>query len=83
MDGAVVGQAIDPHDLVVGDVMEVNREDSMHSTVYPCQSFMTAAGILQDFNTLISNAGLENFTSGEPGSSLCVQHNFNDKDNLV
>ena len=65
MDGAVVGQAIDPHDLVVGDVMEVNREDSVHSIVYPCQNFMTAAGILQDFNTLISNAGLENFTSGE------------------
>ena len=65
MDGAV-GQAIDPHNLVVGDVMEVNREDSMHSAVYPCQNFMTAAGILQDFNTLISNAGLENFTSGEP-----------------
>ena len=61
-----MGQAINPHDLVVGDVMEVNREDSMHSAVYPCQSFMTAAGILQDFNTLISNAGLENFTSGEP-----------------
>ena len=35
MDGAV-GQAIDPHNLVVGDVMEVNREDSVHSAVYPC-----------------------------------------------
>ena len=66
MDEAVVGQAIDPQDLVVGEVMEVNREDSMHSAVYPCQNFMIAAGILQDFNTLISNAGLENFTSGEP-----------------
>ena len=53
MDGALVGQAIDPHNLVVGDVMEVNREDSVHSAVYPCQNFMTAAGILQDFNTLI------------------------------
>ena len=66
MDGAVVGQAINPHDLVVGDVMEVNREDSVHSAVYPCQTFMTAAGMLQDFNTLVSNAGLENFSSGEP-----------------
>ena len=66
MDGAVIGQAINPHDLVFGDVMEVNREDSVHSTVYPCQTFMTAAGILQDFNTLVSNAALENFTSGEP-----------------
>ena len=66
MDGAVTGQAINPHDLVVGDVMEVNHEDYVHSAVYPCQNFMTAAGILQDFNTLISNAGLENFTGGEP-----------------
>ena len=46
--------------------MEVNREDSVHSAVYPCQNFMAAVGILQDFNTLISNAGLKNFTSGEP-----------------
>jgi hypothetical protein len=66
MDGDVVGPAIDPNDLVVGEVMEVNREDSVHSAYYPCQTFMAAAGILQDFNTLISNAGLENFTIGEP-----------------
>ena len=32
MDGAV-GQAIDPHNLVVGDVMEVNREDSDRKSV--------------------------------------------------
>ena len=57
MDGDVVGPAIDPNDLVVGEVMEVNREDSVHSAYYPCQTFMAAAGILQDFNTLISNAG--------------------------
>jgi hypothetical protein len=27
---------------------------------------MRAAGILQDFQTLISNAGLEHFVDGEP-----------------
>ena len=46
MDGVVVGQAIDPYDLVVGDVMEVNREDSVHSVFYPCQNFMTATDFM-------------------------------------
>ena len=54
------------HELEVHEVMRVHREDGVFPSIYPCPEFMNAAGILQDFQTLISNAGLENFVDGEP-----------------
>ena len=60
--------------------MGVNREDSVFPSIYPCYNFMTAAGILQDFNTLISNAGLEHFVADEPDQyaklTMSVVQNF-------
>ena len=46
--------------------MTVHREESVFPSLYPCPEFMNAAGILQDFQTLVSNAGLEHFIEGEP-----------------
>jgi hypothetical protein len=48
------------------EVMKVHREEGVFPSIYPCSEFMSAAGILQDFQTLISNAGLEHFVDGEP-----------------
>jgi hypothetical protein len=53
------------HELEVHEVMRVHGEGVFHS-IYPCSEFMGAVGILQDFQTLISNAGLEHFVDGEP-----------------
>ena len=53
-------------ELEVQGVMGVHREDSVLPSIYPCYDFMTVAGILQDFNTLISNAGLDQFVASEP-----------------
>ena len=57
---------LDYNELEVHEVMGVNREDAVFPSIYPCSNLMTAAGILQDFNTLISNAGLEDFVVDEP-----------------
>jgi hypothetical protein len=46
--------------------MRVHREEGVFPSIYPCSEFMRGAGILQDFQTLISNAGLEHFVHGEP-----------------
>jgi hypothetical protein len=54
------------HELEVHEVMKVRREEGAFPSIYPCLEFMSAARILQDFQTLISNAGLENFVDGEP-----------------
>jgi hypothetical protein len=54
------------HELEVHEVMRVHREERVFPSHYPCSEFMNAAGILQDFQTLLSNAGLEHFTEGEP-----------------
>jgi hypothetical protein len=54
------------HELEVHEVMRVHREERVFPSIYPCSEFMNAAGILQDFQTLISNAGLEHFIDGEP-----------------
>jgi hypothetical protein len=54
------------YELEVPEVMKVHREEKVFPSHYPCLDFMSAAGILQDFRTLISNAGLEHFTDGEP-----------------
>jgi hypothetical protein len=54
------------HELEVHEVMKVHREERVFLSHYPCSTFMNAAGILQDFQTLLSNAGLDYFAEGEP-----------------
>jgi hypothetical protein len=54
------------HELEVHEVMKVHREEGFFASIYPCSEFMSATGILQDFQTLISNTGLEQFVDGEP-----------------
>jgi hypothetical protein len=54
------------HQLEVHEVMRVHREERVFPSIYPCSEFMNAAGILQDFQSLVSNAGLEHFIDGEP-----------------
>jgi hypothetical protein len=54
------------HELEVHEVMRVHSEEMVFPSIYPCSEFMNAAGILQDFQTLLSNAGLEHFVDGEP-----------------
>ena len=54
------------HELEVQEVMRVHREESVFPSVYPFPKFMSAAGILQDFQTLVTNAGLQYFVDGEP-----------------
>jgi hypothetical protein len=54
------------HELEVHEVMRVHHEEGVFPSIYPFSEFMNAAGILQDFQTLISNAGLEHFIDGEP-----------------
>jgi hypothetical protein len=54
------------HELEVHDVMKVHREEKVFPSHYPCSAFLGAAGILQDFQTLLSDAGLEYFVEGEP-----------------
>jgi hypothetical protein len=44
------------HELEVHEVMRLHREERVFPSIYPCSEFMNAAGILQDFQTLISNA---------------------------
>ena len=57
---------LNQHDLEIGEVMKVRREESVFPSLYPCNEFMRDAGILEDFQTLLSNAGLEYFISDEP-----------------
>ena len=57
---------LDQHELEVHEVMRVHREEGVFPSIYSCPEFINAAGILQDFQTLISNAGLEYFVDGEP-----------------
>jgi hypothetical protein len=54
------------HELDVHEVMRVHREEKVFPSIYPCSEFMNAAGILQEFQTVLSNAGLEHFIEGEP-----------------
>jgi hypothetical protein len=54
------------HELEVHDIVKVHREEKVFPSHYPCSAFLSAAGILQDFHTLLSNAGLEYFVEGEP-----------------
>ena len=57
---------LNQYDLEVKEFMTVHREEGVFPSLYPCSEFMNAAGILQDFRTLVSNAGLENFINDEP-----------------
>jgi hypothetical protein len=54
------------HELEVHEVMKVHREERVFPSIYSCPEFTNAAGILQDFQTLISNAGLAHFIDDEP-----------------
>ena len=47
-------------------MMRVHREEGVFPSIYPCTEFMRTAGILQDFHTLVSNAGFEDFVHDEP-----------------
>jgi hypothetical protein len=60
------GYQLIQQELEVHEVMKVYREEGVFPSIYPCSEFMSAAGILQDFQTPISNAGLEHFVDGEP-----------------
>ena len=57
---------LNQHDLVVPEVMRVHREEGVFPSIYPCSEFMRNTGILQDFRTLVSNVGLEDFIMGKP-----------------
>ena len=54
-----------PTSLVQPQVMEVEREEPVYPSIFPCEDFLSAACILEDFNELISNAGLEHFVADE------------------
>jgi hypothetical protein len=60
------GYQLIQQELEVHEVMNVHREEGVFPSIYPCSEFMNVARILQDFQTLISNAGLEHFVDGEP-----------------
>jgi hypothetical protein len=68
------------HELEVHEVMKVHCEERVFPSIYPCSEFMNAAGILQDFQTLISNAGLTHFIDDEPHQyvklTMSVVHDF-------
>lgn len=57
---------LNQHELQVHEVMRVHREEGVFLSYYPCTDFMRSAGIFQDVQNLISNAGLEDFVVGEP-----------------
>src|SRR4051812_19967404 len=57
---------LNQYDLMVHEPMKVHREEAVFSSIYPCHEFMRTAGILQDFQTMVTNAGLEHFVEGEP-----------------
>ena len=46
--------------------MKVRREESVFPSLYPCHEFMKDAGIFEDFQRLLSNAGLADFVKDEP-----------------
>ena len=52
---------LNQRDFKLKEVMTVHCEGGVFPSPYPCPEFMNAAGISQDFQTLVSNAGLEYF----------------------
>ena len=57
---------LNQYELMVHEPMKVHREEAIFPSIYPCHEFMRTAGILQDFQTMVTNAGLEHFVEGEP-----------------
>ena len=57
---------LNQYDLMVHEPMKVHREEAVFPSIYPCHEFMRVVGILQDFQTMVTNAGLEHFVEGEP-----------------
>ena len=58
--------SLNQYDLMVHEPMKVHREEVFFPSIYPCHEFMRTAGILQDFQTMVTNVGLERFVEGEP-----------------
>ena len=58
--------ALNPHEIVLERKYKVHREEGVYPAVYPCAQFMKFAGITQDFDNLLSNAGLEHFLDHLP-----------------
>ena len=54
------------HELEVQEVMRVHCGDNVFPSIYPCPKFLNVAGILQDFHTLVTKAGLQRFIEGKP-----------------
>jgi hypothetical protein len=78
------------HELEVGQVMRVCREESVFPSLYPCPQFMSIAGISADFQLLLERAGLENFACDEPFQFLKLtsvvqdfECNFNSSNPMV
>ena len=57
---------LNQYDLMVPEPMKVHREEGVFPSIYPCPEFMRAAGIFHDFQTMITNVGLEHFVEEEP-----------------
>ena len=57
---------LNQYGLMVPEPMKVHREEGVFPSIYPCHEFMRTAGISWDFQTMITNAGLEQFVEGEP-----------------
>ena len=55
------GHRLYQDDLWVDEVMTIHREAGVYTSPYPCPQFMQAAGIWEDYQVLLSNAGLDNF----------------------
>src|SRR3954471_8457933 len=60
------GHRLYQDDLWVDEVMTIHREAGVYTSPYPCPQFMKAAGIWEDYQVLLSNAGLDNFLTDEP-----------------
>src|SRR3954464_13660077 len=79
------GHRLYQDDLWVDEVMTIHREAGVYTSPYPCPRFMQAVGIWEDYQVLLSNAGLDNFLTDEPAqfaklwvwcrisSAICLQ----------
>ena len=54
-----------PTSLVEPQVMEVELEEPVYPSIFSCKDFLRAAGILENFDELISDASLEHFVATE------------------
>ena len=60
------GYQLSQDDLWVDEVMSIHRETGVYTSPYPCPRFMRPAGIWEDYQVLLSNAGLNDFLIDEP-----------------